>query len=72
MKNSIRKDWKLIESLIAGRNKIFPNALIMTQIDSVSFVENNMENPTSISDIVLELASLLYPEEIDNNRKELN
>ena len=62
--------YKLIESLIAGRNKIFPNALIMTQIDSVSFVENNMENPNSISDIVLELASLLYPEEIDNNRKE--
>ena len=62
--------YKLIESLIAGRNKIFPNALIMTQIDPVSFVENNIENPNSISDLVSELANFLYPEEIDNNRRD--
>ena len=62
--------YKLIESLIAGRNKIFPNALIMTQIDAVSFVENNIENPSSISNLVSELASFLYPEEIENNRRD--
>ena len=62
--------YKLIESLIAGRNKIFPNALIMAQIDPVSFVENNIENPNSISDLVSELANFLYPEEIENNRRD--
>ena len=61
--------YKLIESLIAGRNKIFPNALIMTQIDMVSFLENHIENPSDISDVVSEIANLLYPEEIDDNRK---
>ena len=62
--------YKLIESLIAGRNKIFPNALIMTQIDMVSFLENHIDNPSDISDVVSELATLLYPEEIDDNRKD--
>lgn len=60
--------YKLIESLIAGRNKIFPNALIMVQIDSVYFVENNIENPSNISDLVTELANYLFPEEIDSIR----
>ena len=62
--------YKLIESLIAGRNKIFSNALIFTQIDMVSFLENHIENPSDISDVVSELATLLYPEEIDDNRKD--
>ena len=62
--------YKLIESLIASRNKIFPNALIMTQIDMVSFLENHIENPSDISDVVTELATLLYPEVIDDNRKD--
>jgi len=62
--------YKLIESLIAGRNKISPNAFIMTQIDTVSFVENNIENPSSISDLVSELASFLYPEEIEPTRRD--
>ena len=62
--------YKLIESLIAGRNKISTNALIMTQIDTVGFVDNNIENPSSISDLVSELASLLYPEEIESNRRD--
>ena len=35
--------YKLIESLIAGRNKIFPNAPIFSQIDMVSFLENHIE-----------------------------
>ena len=62
--------YKLIESLIAGRNKITTNALILTQIDSVYFVENNIENPGSISDLVSELATYLYPEEIETSRRD--
>ena len=42
----------------------------MTQIDTVSFVENNIENPSSISDLVSELASFLYPEEIEPTRRD--
>jgi hypothetical protein len=60
--------YKLIESLITGKNKIFPNANIFTQIDTVAFVSENIENPSSINDLVTELANYLFPELIDQDR----
>lgn len=60
--------YKLIESLISGRNKIFPNANIFTQIDTVAFVTENIQNPSSINDLVTELANYLFPENIDQDR----
>jgi uncharacterized protein (DUF1800 family) len=62
--------YKLIESLIAGRNKIFPNDLTMVQVDTVSFVENNIENPGDITNLVTELTTYLFPEDIDTNRRD--
>ena len=60
--------YKLIESFVTGKNKIFPNANIATQIDSVSFVLENIQNPSSLVDLVTELADYLFPEFIDQNR----
>ena len=60
--------YKLIESLITGRNKIFPNANIFTQIDAVAFVNENIQNPSNIYDLVSELASFLFPEIISEDR----
>ena len=60
--------YKLIESLITGRNKIFPNANIFTQIDAVSFVNENIQNPSNIYELVSELASFLFPEFISEDR----
>tara|TARA_B100000963_G_scaffold53528_1_gene41629 strand:+ start:4075 stop:5706 length:1632 start_codon:yes stop_codon:yes gene_type:complete len=60
--------YKLIESLITGRNKIFPNANIFTQIDAVTFVNENIQNPSNINDLVIELASFLFPESISEDR----
>lgn len=68
--NTIVSRYKLIESLIAGRNKISPNALIMMQIDTVAFVENNIQNPSIISELVSELADYLYSEEIGSSRRD--
>ena len=60
--------YKLIESLIAGKNKIFPNANIMTQFDTVSFVANHIQSPDEINDLVSELTNYLYPESVDQSR----
>ena len=60
--------YKLIESLITGKNKIFPNANIFTQIDTVAFVAENIDNPSNINDLVTELANYLFPEFIDLDR----
>ena len=60
--------YKLIESLITGKNKIFPNANIFTQIDTVAFVAENIDNPSNINDLVTELANYLFPEFIDQDR----
>ena len=66
--NTLIARYKLIESFISGRNTIFPNALIGTQINTVSFVENNINNPGIINDLITEIANYLYPESIDSNR----
>jgi len=66
--NTIITRYKLIESFIRGRNSIFPNASIKTEIDIVAFVENNITTPKFIRDLVSELASLLYPEDISTER----
>ena len=60
--------YKLIESLVTGKNKIFPNANIFTQIDIVAFVTENIQNPSNINDLVTELANYLFPEFINQDR----
>ncbi len=60
--------YKLIESLITGKNKIFPNANIFTQIDAVAFVSEHIQNPSNINDLVTELSNYLFPESIEQER----
>ena len=58
----------MIESFVTGKNKIFPNANIFTQIDTVAFVLENIQNPSNIYDLVTELANYMFPESIDQDR----
>lgn len=68
--NTVLARYKLILSLLSGRNKIATNANIYAQLDIVSYVQNNIENPSDAIDLVTELSDILYPESIDNERKE--
>ena len=60
--------YKLIESLIAGKNKIFPNANIMTQFDTVAFVAEHIQTPDDINALITELTEYLYPESVQAER----
>ena len=60
--------YKLVESLITGKNRIFPNANIFTQLDALAFVSEHIQNPSNITDLVTGLASYLFPEFIDQDR----
>ncbi|GAA4236129.1 hypothetical protein GCM10022291_19780 [Postechiella marina] len=68
--NTIIGRYKIIESLIIGRNTINPNAKIYTSIDTVAFIEDKIaidiaKDPNTL---VVQLAELLYPESIDTDR----
>ena len=68
--NTLIGRYKLIESLIIGRNTITPNANIYTKLDTVLFVENKI-NPELAKDpntLVSEIADLFYPESINADR----
>lgn len=70
--NTLIGRYKLIESLIIGRNTITPNARIYAELNTVDFVENKIE-ATDASDpnkLIFRIAELLYPEAIDDDRKD--
>lgn len=60
--------YKLVESLITGKNRIFPNANIFTQLDALAFVSEHIQNPNNITDLVTGLTNYLFPEFIDQDR----
>ena len=66
--STVTARYKLIESFVTGKNKIFPNANIFTQIDIVAFVFENIDNPSNINDLVTQMANYLFPEFIDQDR----
>jgi uncharacterized protein (DUF1800 family) len=65
--NTLISRYKLIESLILGKNTI-TSGNIYTKLDTVLFVKNNISNPSNPNDLVTETANLLYPESIDTDR----
>ncbi len=67
--NTVLGRYKLIESFISGRNKIGNNGLIYAQLDVVNYVRNHSTNPSDAISLITELTDLLYPESIDNDRK---
>jgi uncharacterized protein (DUF1800 family) len=66
--NTVLGRYKLIESLISGRNKIGNNNLIYAQLNITNYVKQHIVNPSEAISLVTELSELLYPESIDNNR----
>jgi len=66
--NTIISRYKFVESLIKGKNTIAPNADIKVVLDTVLFVENNIEDPYNITSLVTEISKLMYPEDIDTDR----
>ena len=66
--NTLIGRYKLIESLIIGRNTITPNANIYAQLDTVSFIKNKITDPSDPNLLISETADLLYPETIDTDR----
>lgn len=67
--NTLIGRYKLIESLILGKNSI-TSGNIYTSLDSVLFVENKIDeeaakNPNAL---ISEISELLYPESIDTDR----
>lgn len=66
--NTLIGRYKLIESLIIGRNSISSNSNIYAQLDSVLFVKNKITNASDPNLLVLEMADLLYPESINTDR----
>ena len=60
--------YKLIESLISGRDKIGNNNLIYAQLNITNYVKQHIVNPSDAISLVTEISELLYPESIDTSR----
>ncbi len=67
--NTLISRYKMIESLVLGKNTI-SNGNIYTNIDTVLFVNNTLNDPSDANKLVMELADLLYPESIDTHRRD--
>lgn len=65
--NTLIARYKMIESLVYNRNTI-AGGNIYVEFNIVTFTENNIKNPEKTADLIKELAEILYPEEIDNER----
>ncbi|CAH8283892.1 uncharacterized protein (DUF1800 family) [Mariniflexile fucanivorans] len=65
--NTIIGRYRLIESLIEGKNTIGSGS-IYTSLDTVLFVKNKIPNASDPNLLISEIADLLYPEAIDSDR----
>ncbi|MCB4806635.1 DUF1800 domain-containing protein [Tamlana sp. 62-3] len=65
--NTIIGRYRLVESFIAGENTI-SNGDTYALLDTVKFVEDNIANASDPVLLVTEIADLLYPEAIDEDR----
>jgi len=65
--NTLIGRYKLVESFIEGKNTI-TSGNIYTQLDTVNFIKNNIDNASDPNLLVTEIADLLYPESIDSDR----
>ena len=68
--STILARYRLIECLITGRNKLGGNGFFGSELDTVAFVENTSANPGNIYYLVDEIANILYPNPIDQDRVE--
>ena len=66
--NTLLARYRLIDCLISGRNKLATNGLIGTKLNCVDFVELIASNPAQIYSLVIEIAELIFPVYIDDER----
>ena len=66
--STILARYRLIECLITGRNKLGGNGYFGSELDAVAFVENTSANPGNIYYLIDEIANILYPNSIDEDR----
>lgn len=67
--NTVLSRYKMIESLIIGRNLIGNNSRIQTSLNSPEFIKNNITNASDAIGLITELSDYLYPESISEERK---
>lgn len=67
--NTVLARYKLILSLLSGRNKIGNNNLIYARLNITNYVQQHIVNPSDAIALVTELSEILYPENIDEERK---
>lgn len=65
--NTLIGRYRLIESLVEGRNTI-SGGDIYAKINTVVFVKNKIVNASDPNLLVSDIADLLYPESIDTDR----
>lgn len=65
--NTIIGRYRLVESLIEGKNTM-SSGDIYASLDTVLFVKNNIPDAADPNLLVTEMADLLYPESIDEDR----
>ncbi|TCI94307.1 DUF1800 family protein [Tenacibaculum sp. M341] len=66
--NTVLARYKIIESLLTGRNKIGNNGRINVELNTPLFVQNVIDSPSIAKDLINELAGYLYPEPISDER----
>ena len=66
--NTLLARYRLVECFISGRNKLATNGLIGTELNCVDFIELISSNPSEIYSLVSEIAELIYPFHIDDER----
>ena len=66
---SIISRYKMIQSLLLGKDLIAGWGKFTAVLDSVLFLDNNVSDPSDTDVVVSELSELLYPESIDSARK---
>lgn len=66
--NTIIARYKMIPSLISGRDKVITNANIRTKLELVDFVKDHMTNASNSTQLVIDFTNYLFPESVPTNR----
>jgi len=66
---SIISRYKMVQSLLLGKNLIAGWGKFTAALNSVSFIEANVSDPYDADKVIGEMAGLMYPEDIDQDRK---
>ena len=68
--STILARYRMIECLITGRNALGQNGQFGSSVDTVSIIQNNISSPGNIYNLVNDIAEILYPYGIQQERIE--